>query len=178
MNILKGTLLMGILSILSACGGPSLSHYKETSPQLDLQSYFTGPIKAWGIVQDYKGNVKRRFDVDMVGTWDGDTGTLDEVFHYYDGAKDERVWTIKKLSANTYQGSAHDIIGSAKGEVEGSAMRWAYEMNLDVGGKAYRITFDDWMFMMNDGILINRSYLKKFGLTVGELTLFMQKQDQ
>ena len=29
---------------------------------------------------------------------------------------------------------------------------------------------------MNDGVLINRSYLKKFGLTVAELTIFMQKQ--
>lgn len=178
MKIMKGVLLMGILSFLSACGGPSLKNYQGTSPKVDLQSYFTGPIKAWGIVQDYKGNVKRRFDVDMVGTWDGDTGTLNEVFHYYDGEKDERIWTIKKLGDERYQGSAHDIIGTAQGKVQGSAMRWAYEMDLDVGEKTYRITFDDWMFMMNDGVLINRSYLKKFGFTVGELTLFMQKQDK
>ena len=57
-------------------------------------------------------------------------------------------------------------------------MRWAYQMDLDVGDNTYRITFDDWMFLMNDGVLINRSYLKKFGITVAELTLFMQKQDQ
>ncbi|HCQ71641.1 MAG TPA: DUF3833 domain-containing protein, partial [Rhodospirillaceae bacterium] len=70
-----------------------------------------------------------------------------------------------------------DIIGTATGHTAGNAMRWAYAMDLDVGEKTYRITFDDWMFLMNDGVLINRSYLKKFGLTVGELTLFMQKQD-
>jgi hypothetical protein len=29
---------------------------------------------------------------------------------------------------------------------------------------------------MNDGVLINRSYLKKFGITVTKLTIFMQKQ--
>ena len=40
----------------------------------------------------------------------------------------------------------------------------------------YRIRFDDWMWVMNDGVLINRSYLKKFGITVSELTIFMQKQ--
>jgi len=56
-------------------------------------------------------------------------------------------------------------------------MRWAYRMDLPVGDKTYRITFDDFMFLMNDGVLINRSYLKKFGFTVAELTLFMQKQD-
>lgn len=169
---------MGLLTFLSGCaGGPKVDRYAGAQPALDLQSYFTGPIKAWGLVQDYSGKVTRRFDVDMVGTWDGDTGTLQETFAYYDGEVQERTWTIKKIAANSYEGSAGDIVGAATGETAGNAMRWAYQMDLQVSGKTYRITFDDWMFLMNDGVLINRSYLKKFGLTVGELTLFMQKQD-
>jgi len=56
-------------------------------------------------------------------------------------------------------------------------MRWAYQMDLPVGDKTFQVTFDDWMFLMNDGVLVNRSYIKKFGITVAELTLFMQKQD-
>jgi hypothetical protein len=32
------------------------------------------------------------------------------------------------------------------------------------------------MYLMPDGQLINRNYFKKFGFTVGELTLFMQKE--
>lgn len=167
---------MGLLKFLGGCNGNTVNQYQGNDPQLDLQSYFTGPIKAWGFVQDYTGKVKRRFDVDMVGTWDGDVGTLKEKFEYYDGEVQERTWTITKISENNYEGSADDIIGKATGKTAGNAMRWAYEMNLEVGDKTYRITFDDWMFLMNDGVLINRSYLKKFGLTVGELTLFMQKQ--
>lgn len=180
MKTLKGVLLMSLLAILSGCGGGAgkLEDYSSTNPQLDLQEYFNGPIKAWGFVQDYSGKVTRRFDVDMVGSWDGDTGTLKEKFEYYDGQADERVWTIKKIAENKYEGRAGDIIGKADGQTNGYAMRWAYVMNLPVGDKTYKITFDDWMFQMNDGVLINRSYLKKFGFTVGELTLFMQKQDQ
>ena len=49
-------------------------------------------------------------------------------------------------------------------------------MDLPVDDKVYRIRFDDWMWQMNDGVLINRSYLKKFGFTVSELTIFMKKQ--
>ncbi|MFP4312865.1 MAG: DUF3833 domain-containing protein [Alphaproteobacteria bacterium] len=169
---------MGIMTILSACSGPSLEHYEGAEPKFDLQTYFTGPIKAWGIVQDRKGNITRRFDVDLVGSWEGDTGTLEEEFRYYDGKTDHRTWTITKISDERYEGTAGDILGKASGQVEGNAMRWAYQMDLDVGDKTYRITFDDWMFLMNDGILINRSYLKKFGITVAELTLFMQKQDE
>ena len=168
---------MGLLAFLSGCGGQTVQHYKDMNPPLNLQTYFTGPIKAWGFVQDYSGKVTRRFDVEMVGTWNGDIGTLKEKFKYYDGETQERTWTIKKIAENRYEGSAGDIIGTATGETAGNAMRWAYDMDLEVGDKTYRITFDDWMFLMNDGVLINRSYLKKFGLTVGELTLFMQKQE-
>ena len=179
MKFMKGILIMGLLAFLSGCsGGMSLNDYKETKPEIDIESFFTGPVKAWGIVQDYSGKVTRKFDIDMVGTWEGDTGTLNEVFHYYDGEKQERIWTIKRLSNGRYEGTAGDILGRATGKSEGNAIQWNYKMDLDVGDKNYRITFDDWMFQMNDGVLINRSYLKKFGFTVAELTIFMQKQDQ
>ncbi len=181
MQIMKGLILMGLIAFLSACtGGPTLDHYKgkASQPPLDLQAYFSGSIKAWGLVQDRKGHVTRRFDVSMVGTWEGDTGTLVEEFKYYDGETQQRTWTIKRIADKRYEGTAGDILGKADGNIEGSAMRWAYQMDLPVGDKTYKIAFDDWMFLMNDGILINRSYLKKFGITVAELTLFMQKQDQ
>ena len=47
-------------------------------------------------------------------------------------------------------------------------------MDLPVGDRTFRITFDDWMFRLNDGVLVNRSYLKKFGITFAELSLFMK----
>ena len=74
-------------------------------------------------------------------------------------------------------GSAHDIIGNASGESSGSAMNWKYSMDITVDNSTYRVKFDDWMWQMNDGIVINRSYIKKFGITVAELTLFMKKKD-
>lgn len=178
-KLTKGIMLMSVLGFLSGClGGPSLKNYSEMQPQISLEDYFNGPIKAWGIVQDHKGNVTRRFDVDMVGSWKDGVGTLDEKFEYYDGETQTRVWTITKVDNNKYEGRADDILDHASGEVTGNVVRWHYVMDLPVGGTTYRIKFDDWMFMMNDGVLINRSYLKKFGLTVAELTLFMQKQEK
>jgi hypothetical protein len=176
MKNLKRLCLLGVIIMLSACSGPKLTAYKDSEPKFDLQDYFTGPIKAWGLVQDRKGQVTRRFDVTMNGTWQGNVGTLVEKFEYYDGEVDTRIWTITRIAQNQYEGTAGDIIGKATGEVAGSAMRWAYVMDLPVGDTTYKITFDDWMFQMNDGVLINRSYLKKFGITMAELTLFMQKQ--
>ncbi len=176
MKILKFMTIIGVLTMLSSCAGHSLDYYKGTTPKADIKEYFNGPIQAWGIVQDWRGRVVRRFDISLVGEWNGDTGTLTEDFSYYDGEKQRRVWTITKLPDGTYEGTASDIIDKATGQGEGNAVRWAYVMDLPVGDTSYRIRFDDWMWVMNDGVLINRSYLKKFGVTVSELTIFMKKQ--
>jgi hypothetical protein len=174
--MLKKILIIGALIMLTNCGN-KLENYKDTQPKADIKEYFSGNIKAWGLVQDWKGHVTTRFDVDMVGSWENNTGTLKEDFRYYDGKKQQRTWTITKNDDGTYTGTAGDIIGKAEGEINGSAVKWSYTMDIPVDGKTYRVKLDDWMWQMNDGILINRSYIKKFGITVAELTLFMQKQD-
>lgn len=171
----KFCLVMGI-ALLSGCAGPSIKSYEGAKPELVLEDYFSGPIKAWGLVQDRKGEVIRRFDVDLVGRKDGNEIVLEEDFEYYDGKTERRVWRIRKMPDGSYEGRADDVASVAKGQSAGNALRLSYQMDVSVDGNTYRLNFDDWMFLMNDGVLINRSYLKKFGFTVAELTLVMQKQ--
>jgi len=169
--------ILGVISMLGSCKSRDLNYYNNTKPEFNLREYFTGNIKAWGIIQDWRGRVSTKFDVDMVGSWEGNTGTLEEDFTFYDGKKQQRTWKILQNKDGTYLGSAHDIIGNASGESSGSAMNWKYSMYITVDNSTYRVKFDDWMWQMNDGIVINRSYIKKFGITVAELTLFMKKKD-
>lgn len=175
MKTIKLIAILGAIIMLSSCTGNSLEYYKGTSPKADIKEYFNGHITAWGIVQDWRGRVVQRFDVKMEGEWKDDEGTLTEHFDYYDGKKQERIWRIKKLADGSYVGAAGDILGKATGNTNGSAVNWHYIMDVPVDNKTYRLRFDDWMWAMNDGVLINRSYLKKFGITVSELTIFMKK---
>lgn len=155
----------------------NIKNFKNQTPAMDFQAYFTGPVKAWGMIQGPTGKINRRFTADLVGTWQGETGTLDEVFYFNDGEVMERAWEISRLSENTYSATADDIVGTAYGESAGNATNWNYTMNLPVGDKTYKVAFDDWMFLMEDGIVINKAKLKKFGLPVGEMTIFMKKGD-
>lgn len=169
-------LFAGVSALLAGCGGIDGQQYVNQTPPLKLEEYFNGPIKAWGFIQDRSGNVITRFDVTMVGSWDGNKGKLEEVFTYYDTGKiQNRTWEITKLDDLTYEGKAGDILGTAKGATFGNAINWVYEMDVPVDDTTYRLKFDDWMWAMNDGVVINRSYMKKFGITVAELTVFMQK---
>ena len=155
----------------------SIDDYKNQQPKLDLQKYLVGTIKGSGIIQNWKGKVTRNFSFSGDATWDGDVGTFDEHMVYDSGEKDHRIWTIKKVSDNYYIGTTNDVVGIAKIYVEGNAMNWQYQMDIPVDGKKYRITFDDWMYLTEDGGLMNKNTFKKFGLNVGSLTLFMQKVD-
>jgi hypothetical protein len=168
-------IIMGVL-MLNSCSGNKVEVYKESKPKIDIEKFFNGKVKAWGVVQDWSGKVVNKFDVTMNGTWQGETGTLEEDFVYYNGKTQKRIWTLKKLENNNVEGKAADIIGKATGKTSGDALNFHYTMDIEVDNKTYRVKLDDWMWAMNDGVVINRSYIKKFGFTVAELTIFMQKQ--
>ena len=171
-------LLLVALSLigLSSCSS-SLKIYESAEPKFDLFEYFQGSTKAWGIFQDFTGEVKRRFEVEITGTISdqGNTLTLDEQFIYDDGEKDQRVWVIKKSSDGKYIGTAGDVIGEANGAESGFALNWQYTLALPYKDDVINVKFDDWMYRLNRDVMVNRAKVKKFGFTVGEVTLFFQK---
>ena len=176
-NLLIGAHLFAVL-VLAGCGATlQPSDYTAEQPKLDLKSYFNGTVDAWGIFQDRSGKVIKRFTVVMDCHWEGDTGTLDEHFTYSDGTKQRRVWTLKKIGDNRYTGTASDVIGEASGATGGNAFNWRYTLALPVDGSTYHVNFDDWMFMMDDKVMLNRAVMSKFGFRLGEITLSFRKRE-
>jgi|TARA_B110000879_G_C10928570_1_gene414994 hypothetical protein len=150
-------------------------NFKDSEPKLVLFDYFKGKTSAWGIFEDRFGNVRRQFQVDIEGQVKGNEITLDERFQYDDGEKDQRIWQIRKTGDHTFEGTADDVIGIAKGTVQGNALNWTYDLNLKVGDTSYKVHFDDWMFLQPGGVMINRAQLSKWGVDIGEVTLFFKK---
>ena len=173
----KAPKLIIITSLLMFVFGCStdISEYKNTSPTLSLEQFFNGKLTAAGIVENYSGKVTRTFTVTMDASWQGNKGIIDEDFIFNDGETQKRIWTITNLGSGRYQGSAGDIIGIATGQSEGNALRWKYDMSLVVDDETYEVHFDDWMFLVDDNTIINRSDIKKFGITVGRVILVIQK---
>lgn len=160
---------------LSACASTGVEQYRNEQPPLDLQQYLNGRLDAWGIFQGRSGEVKKRFHVVIDAHWEADTGTLDEHFSWSDGTTTRRVWTLVRQPDGTYRGTADDVVGTAIGTVAGNALRWQYVLALPVDGKVYNVNFDDWMFLMDDKVMINRSYMSKWGFNLGEVTLSFKK---
>jgi hypothetical protein len=163
------------LAALAGCAGPQVQDYAAETPRLDLRTYFNGDLIAHGLFTDRSGAVKRRFTVRMKAHWQGDEGVLEEDFLYSDGQTERRVWHLTRLPDGRYSGRAADVIGSADGESAGNALRWRYTLNLPVDGRSYEVQFDDWMFLMDEGTLLNRAVMSKFGWRLGDVTLAFRK---
>lgn len=164
------------VATLGACANQDLAHYAAQQPALDLASYFNGKVMAHGIFQDRSGQVVRRFTVDMQGRWEGNQGVLDEHFTYSDGTQSRRIWRLTKLAEGRYTGTADDVVGTASGQTSGNAFYWTYTLRLPVDGKIYEVQFDDWMYLVDERVMLNRATMSKFGVRLGEVTLSFQKE--
>lgn len=160
---------------LSACAGVSPEVYRTQTPVLDIATYFDGPLTAWGYFADRSGEVKRRFTVTMRGEWQGNQGVLTEDFAWSDGTRSQRVWRITKIDAHRYVGRADDVKGEATGTAWGNALQWKYTLRLPVDGKTYEVQFDDWMYLMDDTVMLNKSVMRKFGFKLGEIVIAFRK---
>jgi hypothetical protein len=161
---------------MAGCAGPQVSDYAAEKPLLDLRRYFNGTLDAYGVFTDRSGQVVKRFTVVMRCSWTGEDGVLDEDFVYSDGTTQKRIWRLKHLGEGRYTGTAGDVIGTAVGEARGNAFRWGYTMALPVDGKVYEVQFDDWMYLMDERVMLNKATMSKFGIRLGEVTLSFVKR--
>lgn len=171
-------MLLGLAALtLAACSGRPDLDTQLGGPSMALEEYFDGEIAAWGQVQDRFGTVRSRFEVDITGTWDGETLTLVEDFVYDDARTEQRIWTLRKTGENTWAGTAPGVIGEATGEVRGDTFNWRYTIDLPLGdGETLRADFDDWMWRFDEDRVLNRAYMNRFGVRIAEVIIFFERR--
>ena len=172
--------LVATLFLTACTGKPSLEDPSLGSLELNLEEFFEGETVARGQFQDIFGTVRRRFDVEIDGSWDGRTLTLTEDFLYEDGSTERRVWSLVKTGPESWSGSAPGVLGVASGTEKGDTFNWVYTIDLpipsaDGATETMRVTFDDWMWLMSDDRLLNRAYVKRFGVDIGEVIIWFEK---
>ena len=169
-------LLLTLLLSIASCTSVDVSRYANQQPALDLQRFFSQPVKAWGMFQKRNGEVTKRFEVNIVSRREGNNLILDERFLYSDGTRQHRVWTLTPEGQGRWSGRAGDVVGVAQGQVAGNTLHWRYRLNVPVDDSTYEMSMDDWMYLMDEDTLINRTSMSKFGVEVGQVTLFFRRQ--
>lgn len=178
-NFIRSISLIIILILITSCTNNSSmkpEDFINKEPRLIIENYLSGNVKAWGMLQNRSGKVTRQFSADLNGSWDGKNLILNEKFEWNDGEIQTRQWKIKKIDDNNYEGTADDVVGTAKGFSYGPAFKFEYVLLVPVKGKEIKISFDDWIFLQDENVAINRAKMTKFGFKVAELTVFFYKQ--
>ena len=147
-------------------------------PIFDIRERFNGPIVCEGVIYGPTGRVSSRFVADFEASWNGNVGTMTETFHYDSGNTQNRVWTLTLGNDGGIKAEAPDVIGAGTGKQEGSAVVLNYRIKLadEAGGHVLDTT--DWMYLMANGSIMNRSQFRKFGIKVAELVATMRPKDQ
>ena len=175
-HIASAAVLVAAMATTGCVSSSTLEQFETAPRQLVLEEYFEGETTAYGLFEDRFGKVRRQFKVDIIGEVEGNRLTLTENFVYDDGERDTRVWEIDILGNGQYRGTAGDVPVPAVGQVSGNAFNWKYRVDLKVGDSVWNVGFNDWMFLMQDGVLINRAYVTRYGIEIGQVTIAFNKK--
>ncbi|WP_430462770.1 DUF3833 domain-containing protein [Thalassolituus sp. LLYu03] len=167
--------------LLAGCAAPDAAQWAWRQPVLNPQTFFNGTLCADGVVRDYAGRQIRQFNAVIEGSWQGDTGTLDEVFYFHDKpgeapVRETRVWTLTK-DGDDFRAKATDVPEETRMTHAGNSIHMAYTLAYGDPGDTIRLSMDDWMYQVAEGVVVNETRMSKFGLPVGQVLLVMRKVD-
>ena len=158
-----------VIEQIASFRAQSPEDYVGTTPVFDVRQALNGPMDAEGVIYGPTGRVASRFTARMTGVWNGHQGTLKEEFKFATGREQVREWTLRVGNDGKLVATAPDVIGEGTGEQSGSAVVLRYRLKLadDAGGHVLDVV--DWMYLLENGSIVNRSEMRKFGLKVAEL---------
>lgn len=181
LTLLGGMGLMLALLLLAqrmmGFGAQKPQDYARLDPPVDIRQHLSGPIRCEGVIYGPMGRVTSRFTAEMEGRWDGNRGVLTEQFRYDSGTTQNREWRLTLGNDGRILAEADDLVGQGSGEQKGAAVNLNYTIRLpdSAGGHALKVT--DWMYLIDDKTIVNRSQFRKFGVKVAELVATMRRID-
>jgi len=153
-----------------------ISQFKSDSKIFDIRKVLEGNMVAEGMVYGISGGLSSTFTAQFLGNWVNNEGSFIENFQFSTGKNQIRKWNLIIDSNGKIIGTADDIIGKAVGQQYGSAVMLSYKLKLseDLGGHVIKVI--DWMHLLENDTIFNRSEFRKFGFKVGELVATFRKE--
>ena len=144
-------------------------------PGRDTGVDLAGHTRARGLFEDRFGRLRRRFEVEMHGAWKGGLFVLDESLRYDDGTLETRTWMVTPTAGGRFTATCPDCLGLAHGTCSEGMVRTLYRFRLQLQSRVVIVDFDDRLYRIDDDFAVNRATMRKWGIRLGELTLFFER---
>ena len=118
-----------------------------------------------------------RFMADMNVRWTGNVGLIHEDFMYDCGDRQQRQWTLTAGNDSSIKAEAPDAIGFRTGMQKGSAVQLNYRIKLPENSGVHELDAVDWMYLIENGTIMNRSQFCKSGIKVAEHVAMMRRKE-
>jgi hypothetical protein len=158
--------------LLSGCASLQPQDFARSQTRFELDRYFTGHTRSWGVFENPQGEPRRYFTCDSYGEGDADgVVTLTQHFLFSDGKTQMRVWHIHRVDSTHWEANANDMVGIARGEGSGNAFYWEYTVTLDRKNPLATVHIRQWMYQAEGtDSLMTRLVVTKLGVTVFEVS--------
>jgi len=175
----QGGLLAVAVLLLGGCSRPMpVAAFQGAGPTLDPVRFFTGHVRSWGVLEDRSGQPTSVVTTDCRGDAEGADG-LHMVQRLQVGADapTTRDWHMRRTAPGQFEATANDVVGTARGEQAGRAFHWQWTLALEPGNPVKNVTMDQWWYGQEDGSMLNRTTIRKFGFIVAEVTEHFQRAE-
>ena len=180
-TILGAALTLGVIFAVSRLAGfkaQKPEDYAEAPGEaFDLRKHLKGPILCEGVVYGPTGRVASRFVADMEARWEGNVGVMTEEFRYDSGRVQNREWRLTLGNDGSIKAEADDVVGAGQGRQEGPGVQLNYRIKLPEEAGGHVLDTTDWMYLIENGSIINRSQFRKYGVKVAELVATMRPKE-
>ena len=165
-------LLLAAGILLSACASLQPQDFAHSPSHFELDRYFVGHNRSWGLFENTSGQPQRAFVCDSYGRRDaaGDL-VLTQHFRFSNGKAQERLWHIHRVDTTHWDATANDMIGIAHGQAEGNALYWEYTITLDRKNPLATVHIRQWIYQIEGTTtLMTHLIITKLGLPVFEVS--------
>lgn len=154
--------------------GQSPADYAQSAERFDVKKHLNGRILCEGVIFGPTGRVSSRFVANFNASWEGDKGRMTEEFRYSSGETQSREWRLTLLPGGRIRAEADDLVGTGSGQQSGPGVFLSYRIKLPESSGGHVLDAVDWMYLVENGTIINRSQFRKFGIKVAELVATMR----
>ncbi|MEL6168853.1 MAG: DUF3833 domain-containing protein [Pseudomonadota bacterium] len=151
--------------------------YASLGPKVDVREHLNGPLLCEGVIYGPTGRVSSRFVADMEARWSGNTGVMKERFRYDGGTTQDREWRLTLGNDGRIKAEADDVVGEGTGIQSGPTILLKYRLKLPESSGGHVLDTTDWMYLVENGTIINHSQFRKFGFKVAELVATFRRKD-
>jgi hypothetical protein len=169
---LHGVVYLFLVAALPGCSTLQPRDFAKSATRFELDRYFDGHSRSWGVFENTNGEPRRYFTCDNRGKRDkGGDLTLSQRFQFSDGRRQSRVWHIHRVDSNHWDATANDMIGVAKGEGYGNALFWEYTITIDRKNPLATVHIRQWMYQPEGTTdLMTRLVVSKLGVKLFEVS--------